>query len=196
MPKIISIKCKGTKSIDLDDLVYFQGALKELSKDNFEKLKKSFLKYGFRIPIFVWRKNIMDGHQRYLVLSKLKEEGYQIDKIPIVEIEAKDIKQAKEILLLINSRYGKITDEGLYEFVETSGLDINGMIGELELPEIDFGKFVNGFYDNSSDPELKDIGFKEEEKESMVITFFSINKDAIIEKLKGIALEYEGFGYY
>jgi len=154
--KKIEIKCKGTKYIDINELLEFQGNLKELSKENFEKLKKSILKYGFRIPVFVWRNYILDGHQRLFVVKRLLESGYTIDKIPVVEIQAKDKKEAKKILLLINSRYGKITDDGLYEFIETSNIKVDEIINKVDLPEIDFNFFVNSFY-NNDEIELIDI---------------------------------------
>ena len=38
--KTIQIRCEGSRSIDIDELIEFQGGLKDLEKSNYEKLKK------------------------------------------------------------------------------------------------------------------------------------------------------------
>jgi len=53
----------------------------------------------------------------------MEEEGYTVPDLPAVYIKAKDEAEAKEILLKISSRYGKITQAGYEEFVK--GLDID-----------------------------------------------------------------------
>ena len=143
MTKTIKITCKGQQYIPLGKLKAFQGNLKELRPDEFEKLKRSILKYGFSFPVFVWKNNILDGHQRVFVTAELVKEGYQIGDIPAVEIEAKDETEAAEKLLMLNSRYAKMTDDGLYEFLNTHNVDIENMFADLELPEIDMDGFIH-----------------------------------------------------
>jgi hypothetical protein len=58
----------------------------------------------------------------------MAEEGYEIPPLPCALIEAKNRKEAAEKILLISSQYGRVTDEGLYEFLSTNELDF----GELE----------------------------------------------------------------
>lgn len=156
MQKEILIKCKGTSSIGINQLKDFQGNLKESREPEYEKLKKSIIKNGFRIPIFVWKDNLLDGHQRIFTIKKMCENGYELkEKIPVVEIEAKDKKEAKKLLLLINSRYAHITEDGLYEYIETNKLNFDDLKLELDLPEIDLDNFSANFYD--------DIEIKEKE---------------------------------
>ena len=145
MTKTIKITCKGQQYIPLGKLKAFQGNLKELRPDEFEKLKRSILKYGFSFPVFVWKNNILDGHQRVFVTAELVKEGYQIGDIPAVEIDAKDETEAAEKLLMLNSRYAKITEDGLYEFLNTHDVDIENMFGDLDLPEIDMNRFLTGY---------------------------------------------------
>ena len=145
MTKTIKITCKGQQYIPLGKLKAFQGNLKELRPDEFEKLKRSILKYGFSFPVFVWKNNILDGHQRVYVTAELVKEGYQIGDIPAVEIDAKDETEAAEKLLMLNSRYAKITEDGLYEFLNTHDVDIENMFGDLDLPEIDMNRFLTGY---------------------------------------------------
>ena len=145
MSKKISITCKGSSTVPLDKLKNFQGNLKTLESTEFEKLKRSILKYGFSFPVFVWRDQILDGHQRVFVVRSMVDEGYTIGDIPVVEIEAKDRKEAGEKLLALNSHYAKITDEGLYEFLHDMSIDIGEIAGDLELPDIDMDKFISGW---------------------------------------------------
>jgi ParB-like chromosome segregation protein Spo0J len=132
--KEVEISCKGTSSIGIEELSRFQGDLKKLPEKNLIKLKKSILKNGFRIPIFTWKDRIFDGHQRLTALEKLSEEGYKIGQIPIVELEAKNETDAKKVLLLINSRYGIIKQQGFYDIAQD--FDLNDLVEELEIPDI------------------------------------------------------------
>jgi len=132
----IPITCKGSTSIPLEELNNFQGNLKSLPQDSLTKLKKSILKHGFSFPVFVWGNSIIDGHQRTYALSELIKEGYSISALPVVEIEAKDKKEAAEKLLVLNSQYAKITQDGMMEFVDTYEIDLAGLT-EIEIPNIE-----------------------------------------------------------
>lgn len=155
MGKVIEIKeCKGANYIDIDKLKNFQGNLKELTEDNYKKLRGQILKYGFRMPVFIWRDNILDGHQRIFVIRKLMEEGYKLSgKIPTVELFAENEKDAKRMILAINFTAGKVTADGLYEFTETNGLNFeNDVYKSLDFAGFDMEAFSVGYY--------KDIDFK------------------------------------
>lgn len=159
MSKTIKITCKGQKYYPIDKLKNFQGELKELRKDEFEKLKRSILKHGFSFPVFVWGDFLMDGHQRVFVVGKLLEDGYTIGDIPVVEIDAKNEKEAAEKLLLLNSRYAKITDDGLYEYLNNFELDISELKVDLELPEINLDRFMARYFEdeNTDNAEKSDV---------------------------------------
>jgi len=127
------------KTIDFKNLKPLQGDLKrEITDEAKEKLKNSILKHGFFVPAFVWNDNgknyILDAHQRQKVLLDLEREGYEIPEIPIVEIQAKDRKDAAEKLLQINSRYGTINPDTT--FFEEFNIDLS-FINEIEIPELD-----------------------------------------------------------
>jgi DUF1365 family protein len=129
MLKDVKIFCKGAAEIDLDELQEFQGALKELTEENFNKLKSVILRRGIRAPIFVWDKEddsvkfMLDGHARLKVLKYLRMLGYVIPKLPVCYINAENEKEAKEILLEIASDYGKMTKEGLDDYILNAGID-------------------------------------------------------------------------
>ena len=101
--------------------------MKTLSPENLEKLKKSILKYGFTAPGFVWKSGkklyIMDAHQRVRALGSLFSEGYEIPDIPIVYIQAKNKKEAKEKLLHITSQYGEFNRGELDNYLIDIGSD-------------------------------------------------------------------------
>jgi hypothetical protein len=72
--------------------------------------------------------------------------------VPVCDIEAKDEKEAKELVLIARSEYGDTTDEGLFEFLEVNKLSFNELKFNLELPGIEFDEFEkNYFNDNPGD---------------------------------------------
>jgi hypothetical protein len=143
--KQIPITCKGTSYLELKELKHFQGNLKELRKAEFEKLKTSIIRKGFRFPVLVWKDRVLDGHARIYTVKEMLKEGYSIGKIPVVEIEAKNEREAKELILLVSSRYGRVTEEGLYEFIIDGKLDFGELKQEIDLPEINFERFITGY---------------------------------------------------
>ena len=63
----IKIEPIKLENIDYRNLKPFQGDLKDLTKKNYSKLKKSFEKKNLFAPTSVWRKSkdeifILDGH--------------------------------------------------------------------------------------------------------------------------------------
>lgn len=155
MDKFVPIRCKGSMDLDISELNHFQGSLKELSVDNYEKLKSVILELGFSEPISVWKDGkgkwqTLNGHQRLRCLIGLREEGYEVPKIPVTVVEAKDEAEAKKKVLTLTSQYGEITNQGLYEFLETSGVGFDWAKGSLRLPEINLQLFEEGFFGGSS----------------------------------------------
>ena len=186
--KKINITCKGSRSIPIDSLLDFQGNLKTLERDEAEKLKRSILKHGFSFPVMVWQdhNSILDGHQGLFCVRELIKQGYGIGDIPIVEIQAATEAEAAEKLLLINSKYAKMTDDGLYEFLNEHSVDISSMAGDLNLPEIDIEKYLAGYVEDKPKSFLDKVfnesygGGSESENISMEDKFpvtFILNRD-------------------
>lgn len=138
----IHITCDTKLHLPLEDLTPIQGNLKELTVENFEKLKRSIIENGFNFPLLVYleakevesrieggRRTItmtpwlLDGHGRRLVLNKLREDGYTIPLLPCVAVEATNLNEAKKKVLLISSQFHTMTKDGLYEFLSTSEID-------------------------------------------------------------------------
>ena len=134
---------------DIDKFVDLQRNLKNMTVKNFEKLKNSILTYGFSFPLFVWNDEgtlyTVDGHHRIKVLQELRFDGCLVPELPYCSIEAKNKTEAKEKLLMFNSRFAKVTDEGLYEFVEKANLDLKSFMEKIEFPEINSKVFVESY---------------------------------------------------
>jgi hypothetical protein len=147
----VLIKCAGATSLALDTIHDFQGSLKDLSIENYEKLKNVILRHGYSEPISVWKDPktekymCLNGHQRLRTLKLLQKDGYSVPKLPVSIVDAKDMKEAKEKVLTLTSQYGEITQQGLYEFMAEAGTDWEWAKESLRLPEIDLAHFEAGF---------------------------------------------------
>jgi hypothetical protein len=144
--KKIQIRCRGNRFLPYVDFKGFQGNLKTMSRADFDKLKRSILTYGWVTPVFVWNKvEILDGHGRLRVLGELLSQGYTIDPIPVVDIDASSRREAAQILLQINSNFQKITDNGLYEYMATMEIKAEDL-ENVTLPEINLERFIRHFF--------------------------------------------------
>lgn len=145
---MIKIKCTTKDTLDLSQLEEFQGNLKERESADYEKIERSIKKHGFSFPFFVWKhdgiNHVLDGHGRIGALQRLVAEGENIPPLPVVYVDCKDEAEAKEILLKLNSQYGRMTAESVKEFL--GDLKIN--FEDLALPD--------GFLDLSTEDALKD----------------------------------------
>lgn len=139
--KTISIACDTKDFLKLEDMTVMQGGLKIRDDSDYEKIKKSILKYKFSFPFFIYKdkkgKNLLvDGTGRHDCLLKMQKEGYIIPELPVCYIQCRDLKEAKEKLLRLNSQFGRMTKESVLTFAE----DIDLNFDEIALPNtvIDF----------------------------------------------------------
>jgi len=143
--KMIAIKCKGSSTATLAELHIIQDDLKELPFNSYIKMRNYILERGFIAPFFVWstqngrpkRKDIVDGTQRHIVLTKMKAEGEEIpDRFPIIEIDAPDEKTAKKDILALSSQYGKISEHSIKKYLKVSGLEVAEVDSFVEMDAI------------------------------------------------------------
>lgn len=165
--KAIKINCTAKDFLKLETLAIFQGNLKELSKENYEKLKAQILKQGFISPIHVWQSSegknyILDGTQRFNTLTAMQKEGFEIPELPCTFIHADSYKAASEILLSLVSQYGKVTEEGLYEFASTHEIDLSSIKDEYEVP-LDMDKFLKSYNEEIEIKEKMEKEFEEKD---------------------------------
>lgn len=153
--KVILVTCTSTHQFDVNELHPIQGNLKTRTREQLQSLRTMILKYGFSFPIYVWQDGnvyyTLDGHGRDFVSKELVKEGYQFKhkdgsvnlSLPGILIDAKNKIEAKEKLLAQNSRYGTITNEGLYAYIFEPGFEINfnEMKHSLEFPDVDIPEF-------------------------------------------------------
>jgi len=120
---------------------------KELSKPAYQKLRNSIIENNFVESFKVWdngKTYLLDGVHRCKVLDILDSEGFDIpDKFRADFIECKDKKQAKKMILVYSSRYAKLLEEGLYEFVQD--LDWDAIARVTDFADIDIDRFTDGY---------------------------------------------------
>ena len=132
------------RRVPASSLTAFQGQMKELRREQYDQLKESILAKGFFAPVFIWDGKVLDGHQRLFVLQN---EGWEVEGgIPVVDIQADNEKDAAEKLLLLSSTYGKVDNQGLYEFTQLHGIDLREFTLP-DLPDFDVDVFKAGFYE-------------------------------------------------
>lgn len=138
--KVIEIKCGGETYLDFYDLNQLQGKLKTISKEDFDKLKKSLIKSGITIGFHAWRDSTgkawtIDGTHRVLALHALKKDGYLVPKIPVNFVKAKTKKEAALAILVANSKYAHMSEESISDFAIDFELEIEDF-QFLDLPEV------------------------------------------------------------
>jgi hypothetical protein len=144
---VIQIKCEGSRMAPLADLEVIQGELKELSPANRAKLRRRIEQKGFDAPLFVWGSKILDGTQRRSVLNDMIRDGWVLPGglVPVCDIEASSLEEAKERLLGYVSQFGKVTEDGLYELL--SGM-ADPDTESLDLPGFNMNQFKEGFLED------------------------------------------------
>lgn len=147
MNKVIRIACQAHSFVPLHALKIIQGDLKELTKENYEKLKAAILDDGFSFAIHCWKSPggdacILDGTQRKRALDRMQKEGYIIPDLPVVWVEADSFKQAAIKLLHGASTYGIVVSEGLKQFMTDYNIEVTDMV-TMEYRDIDLLQFLN-----------------------------------------------------
>lgn len=143
--KAISIKCTGHTNISIHELHGLQGDLKTLSKEHLDKIKQSLITDGLPLALHIWidkdKKHwIIDGHTRVTALKSLESEGYFIPPIPVIPIIAKNKKEAAKTILIASSRYSRMDETSLSNFMIEMDLQLPE-IELLDLIDIDMGQF-------------------------------------------------------
>jgi hypothetical protein len=156
--RIIRIECEGSHVMDIADMRPFQGNLKQLDEVDYLKLRGQIVDNGFSFPISVWHNDnsyyLIDGHQRQRVLLKMREEGWEVPLIPIVMVRAKSFDQAKRKLLAATSAFGKITHQGLYEYLADSSISIDEIAETMRLTDVNIDIYRSEYLDLPPPPDI------------------------------------------
>jgi len=148
MGGVIRVTCDVKDFLPYTEIEPLQGTLKDRTPEQIEKICNSVIKHGWAFPEFIWKNEghnyNIDGHGRQKAIPRLIELGWEIPLIPVVYIFAKDKAEAKELLLKCISRFGKVTEEGFFEFID---FDCNYI--DFEIPEIFIPKITEASLDVS-----------------------------------------------
>jgi len=149
----IDVKCKTENTLKYQELTDFQGELKKRDETDIRKILRSIIDYGFSFPFFVWRRGkknyVLDGHGRMEALTLAASEGYEIPELPVVYIKAKDMAEAKTLLLQVNSLYGETSRVELLKLIDELGADLE----DLSFPQVIFDD-PNYTYDPDYYPDI------------------------------------------
>ena len=144
-PGTIRIACKGAGTLPYTKLERFQGELKVLTDEGYAKLKGEIVATGFSEPISVWIKDkhhyVLNGHQRLTTVRRMvEEEAWEGPDLPVSYIEARSLHEARKKVLSLTSQYGKLSQQGLFEYMGESGLSADDLAG-VSFPEFNMDKF-------------------------------------------------------
>lgn len=143
----IASRIDGVRDIPWRELKWLQGDLKRLPPINLAKLKASLVRESFVMPFHVWQNGdtwILDGHQRQRAMIELEREGNKIpDLLPAVFVKCRDMKQARELVLVFASQHGEVTGRTLLDFIEQDeSLTPAEMNDILRIPGINMKDFL------------------------------------------------------
>lgn len=176
--QIIASRIIKTELIKWRELQFIQqDNFKEWVNNGSQKLIESILKYQFIDPFKVWKHNginyCLDGRHRFLDLEKVIESGNAVpEELPATFIDCENMKEAAELVLVYSSAYAKITQQGLFDFVQKFDLDFPELQGLMNIPEFDnisFEGMLNNNSETSNEPTVPSSL-----KESFIFPPFSI----------------------
>lgn len=149
----ITTRILKNELVDIDKLVPFQGEAKKLSDQNFNRLRKVILEEGFSFTVHVWQHGekifIIDGHQRCHVLKQLKKQGYTIPPINCAFVSASNFKEAKKLVLMSISQYGKLDRDGFLDWIGEDDFDFE----DFDFPDFHMQIFNNPNFSPSAEDE-------------------------------------------
>ncbi len=159
-----------------------------------EKLRTSLEKNGMDLPLYVWKRGkkimVIKGCKRLHVLRRMEERGYTIEKVPVVELELKNEKEAIEAVHMSNTVYAKMTNTRTEQFMVSSDIKLEDIEDEVSFPELD----LSGLTDDEEVQTTGSAGTGEgtagaaRDEENVTIALLFTDKDykIIIGKIEGM----------
>lgn len=140
-----------------------QDNFKDLSDTSKQKLKTSLLANQFSQPFYVWQDPktdtlyCLDGKHRSMILEEFITEGVNVpEQLPATFIHCKNKKEASTLVLQYSSIYARVTQQGLFDFMEAFELDVDELTTQMDLPDFSMPRFEQKF-------DLFDVNSVEEE---------------------------------
>ncbi len=172
----IENKVKNLKTTSVEEFLSWQFNTLKSQRRDVTKLKNAIIKSGWSFPVIVWGKYVIDGAGRKKAVEELISEGYTIDSIPYVEIDAIDLSDAKQKALEVSSQFGDITKESFLEFSEGLELDFETFNFDFkELGNIEMLDTVNN--GNEMDEWVNMPEFEEKDPTYSIIIHFESEQD-------------------
>jgi len=157
-PSPIQSRVIRTKLVDWRSLSPLQhDEFKELPATARSKLKQSILSNEFAQPFYVWEDPehgviyCLDGKHRIDILEELSEVNAVPDRLPATFIRCANKAEAAKLVLIYSSIYAKITESGLAEFIANYQLDIDAVMGGVDLPGLKLPKLDDIEHDPFAD---------------------------------------------
>lgn len=142
--QLIEVDWQNLKAIQPEDVKI---------QNNLDALKASLKKHGFSLPFAVWIDGAdiytIDGHTRKKALQELQAEGVEIpDKLKAVEIEAKNRKEAVQILVeVFNQKHNAFDNEVLINWLKIEEVEIQNF-DAINLVKTDFNSIPDDISDD------------------------------------------------
>lgn len=136
--------------------------LKDIPADALSKLKKSLTENDFIQPFNVWQDSkgvvwILDGHHREKALKELETEGVAIpEELPANFIDCKTKKDAAKLVLVYSSIYARVSDQGLFDFLNDFELKIEDLT-DIDLPTIDLNAWEQKHFPKADESTLDEV---------------------------------------
>ena len=128
---------KKLKVISPEDFLKLEFNTLKDEKRDVKKLINSIKKTGWNFPVYLWAGHnfVIDGAGRKKAVEELLKQGEEIKEIPVVEIHAETLEEAKAKVLEVSSQFGEITKESFLNFTQDIELDydtfeIDGMTAD------------------------------------------------------------------
>lgn len=129
-----------------------QEQFKDLSPHASDKLKKSILENQFTQPFYVWEEPetgiyyCLDGFHRVKMLHQLVNDNFRVpEELPATLIHCENKQEAAKLVLIYSSIYAKITQQGLFDFIQAYDLEYTDIVGQIDIPEFSTDRFEQKF---------------------------------------------------
>ncbi|MES2004327.1 MAG: site-specific DNA-methyltransferase [Bacteroidota bacterium] len=129
-----------------------QDDFKSWSPEAKAKLKASILNNKFAQPFYVWHDPLsgvmycLDGKHRSLILEELQQDGHKIPiLLPATFIQCNDKNEAAHLVLVYSSIYAKITQQGLFDFIQLYDIEYDSIREQMDLPSFSSDRFEQKF---------------------------------------------------
>lgn len=142
-----------TELVDWKKFQYIQqDDFKNWTSEAKERLKQSVFQNNFAQPFYVWHNQTngviycLDGRHRTLVLEELEKDGVSVsDLLPATFIHCENLQQAAELVLIYSSIYAKVSQQGLFDFIQMYDLEYEDIKKRMDIPDFSIERFEQKF---------------------------------------------------